>query len=150
MPPDPGSFTDAELMRGPCRIGCATVMKVTAAWVRALQTEPRLWLRARRGQGRALAEKLGDCRIFGAGPLADTWSTAAATTCSARVSFTQASLKLQDLSSQAVGLICDPRPGETWWDACAGEGGKTLHLSGLMANKGLIWASDRAAWRLAN
>ena len=24
-----------------------------------------------------------------------------------------------------------------------------MHLSGLMANKGLIWASDRAAWRLA-
>ena len=41
-----------------------------------------------------------------------------------------------------------PHPGETWWDACAGEGGKTLHLSDLMQNKGLIWASDRAAWRL--
>jgi 16S rRNA (cytosine967-C5)-methyltransferase len=35
-----------------------------------------------------------------------------------------------------------------WWDACAGEGGKLLHLSDLMQNKGLIWASDRAAWRL--
>ena len=29
-----------------------------------------------------------------------------------------------------------PRPGETWWDACAGEGGKTLHLSDLMAQQG--------------
>jgi 16S rRNA (cytosine967-C5)-methyltransferase len=57
--------------------------------------------------------------------------------------------EVQDLSSQAVGLICAPRPGETWWDACAGEGGKTLHLSGLMENRGLIWASDRVAWRLA-
>ena len=27
-----------------------------------------------------------------------------------------------------------------------GEGGKTLHLSDLMENRGLIWASDRAAW----
>ena len=41
-----------------------------------------------------------------------------------------------------------PKPGETWWDVCAGEGGKLLHLSGLMNNKGLIWASDRAEWRL--
>ncbi|MPN34050.1 Ribosomal RNA small subunit methyltransferase B [bioreactor metagenome] len=47
-----------------------------------------------------------------------------------------------------VGLICAPKPGETWWDACAGEGGKALHLSDLMENKGLIWVSDRAEWRL--
>lgn len=31
-----------------------------------------------------------------------------------------------------------------------GEGGKLLHLSELMENKGLIWASDRAEWRLKN
>jgi 16S rRNA (cytosine967-C5)-methyltransferase len=56
--------------------------------------------------------------------------------------------ELQDLSSQAVGLICGSSPGQTWWDACAGEGGKLLHLSDLMENQGLIWASDPAAWRL--
>jgi 16S rRNA (cytosine967-C5)-methyltransferase len=44
--------------------------------------------------------------------------------------------------------MCNPRPGETWWDACAGEGGKTLLFSELMQNKGLIWVSDRAEWRL--
>jgi hypothetical protein len=68
---EPQSFTDAELIARAVPGWLATVMKVTAPWVRALQTEPRLWLRARRGQGRALAEKLGDCRVFGAGPLAD-------------------------------------------------------------------------------
>ena len=56
--------------------------------------------------------------------------------------------ELQDIGSQAVGLICAPQLGETWWDACAGEGGKMLHLSAIMQNKGLIWASDSAAWRL--
>ena len=56
--------------------------------------------------------------------------------------------EVQDLSSQLVGLLCAPQPAQTWWDACAGEGGKMLHLSDLMENKGLIWASDRAAWRL--
>ncbi len=56
--------------------------------------------------------------------------------------------EIQDIASQAVGWLCDSKPGEAWWDACAGEGGKLLHLSELMQNKGLIWASDRAAWRL--
>jgi 16S rRNA (cytosine967-C5)-methyltransferase len=56
--------------------------------------------------------------------------------------------EIQDLASQLVGLAAAPQPGETWWDACAGEGGKTLHLADLMQNKGLIWASDRSARRL--
>ena len=56
--------------------------------------------------------------------------------------------ELQDISSQIVGLVCDAKPGETWWDACAGEGGKALHLCDLMRNKGLLWASDRVEWRL--
>ena len=58
--------------------------------------------------------------------------------------------ELQDINSQIVSLVCAAKPGETWWDACAGEGGKTLHLSSLMENKGLIWSSDRAEWRLKN
>lgn len=37
-------------------------------------------------------------------------------------------LEIQDLSSQQVVRICDPRPGQTWWDACCGGGGKSLHL----------------------
>jgi len=56
--------------------------------------------------------------------------------------------ELQDIRSQAVGFVCAPEPRQTWWDACAGEGGKLLHLSDLMSNQGLIWASDRAEWRL--
>jgi 16S rRNA (cytosine967-C5)-methyltransferase len=56
--------------------------------------------------------------------------------------------EIQDIASQMVGWLCAPQPGETWWDACAGEGGKTLHLSDLMRNQGLLWASDRAEWRL--
>jgi 16S rRNA (cytosine967-C5)-methyltransferase len=62
--------------------------------------------------------------------------------------FHQGRFEIQDICSQAVGLVCQPKPGETWWDACAGEGGKTLHLSDLMLNKGLIWATDPATWRL--
>ena len=65
-----------------------------------------------------------------------------------RPEFHAGEFEIQDIASQAVGWLCAPQPGETWWDACAGEGGKLLHLSDLMKNKGLIWASDRAEWRL--
>jgi 16S rRNA (cytosine967-C5)-methyltransferase len=67
-----------------------------------------------------------------------------------RPEFHAGEFEIQDIASQAVGWLCAPQPGETWWDACAGEGGKTLHLSALMENRGLIWASDRAEWRLKN
>lgn len=62
--------------------------------------------------------------------------------------FQQGAIEIQDISSQMISLLARPRPGETWWDACAGEGGKTLHMSDLMENRGLIWATDRASWRL--
>jgi len=146
---EPGSFPDAELIARAVPGWLATLMKVTGPWVRVLQTESRLWLRARRGQGRALAEKLGDCRIFGEGTMGDTLEYHGRGDLFRTKEFHAGEFEVQDLSSQAVGLVCDPKPGETWWDACAGEGGKTLHLSDLMANRGLIWASDRAAWRLA-
>jgi 16S rRNA (cytosine967-C5)-methyltransferase len=47
-----------------------------------------------------------------------------------------------------VGLVCDPDPGERWWDACAGAGGKSLHLAALMKGKGLVVATDTHPGRL--
>lgn len=63
--------------------------------------------------------------------------------------FKKGLFEIQDLASQLVGHACAPEPGSTWWDACCGEGGKTLHLSDLMDNKGVIWATDRHTGRLA-
>lgn len=40
-------------------------------------------------------------------------------------------LVVQDLASQAIALACAPTSGESWWDACAGSGGKSLHLADL-------------------
>lgn len=121
---------------------------VSPDWLRALQLEPKLWLRARPGQGRQLAEKLGECWVAGDGLLADTLRYDGSEDLFRTREFQSGEFELQDVSSQMVGLVCNPQPGETWWDACAGEGGKLLHLGDLMRNKGLIWASDRAEWRL--
>jgi len=48
---------------------------------------------------------------------------------------------VQDISSQAVGRVADPKTGEEWWDCCAGAGGKALHLMDLMKD-GKLLASD--------
>ncbi|MGN6553459.1 MAG: RsmB/NOP family class I SAM-dependent RNA methyltransferase [Verrucomicrobiota bacterium] len=120
---------------------------VSDEWLRTLQHEPKLWLRARRGQGKALLKKLGDCRSFNEA-MPETLEYCGEKDLFRTPQFHAGEFEVQDVSSQAVGFICQPKPGETWWDTCAGEGGKLLHLSDLMENKGLIWASDRASWRL--
>jgi 16S rRNA (cytosine967-C5)-methyltransferase len=117
-------------------------------WLRSLQREPLLWLRARPGQGRSLAKRLGSARSLSSKGLSETILYEGKADLFASEDFESGAFEIQDISSQLVGLICGAKPGETWWDACAGEGGKTLHLSDLMENRGLIWASDRAAWRL--
>ena len=143
----PQSFGDDELARAvPEWAGGA--MEISPAWLRTLQTEPRLWLRAKQGQGEILAQKLGECWIPDAAAFADAVEYQGGEDLFRTPEFQAGEFEIQDISSQAVGLLCDPKPGETWWDACAGEGGKMLHLSDLMQNKGLIWASDRAARRL--
>ena len=37
-------------------------------------------------------------------------------------------VEIQDIASQQIVRVCDPRPGQRWWDACCGGGGKSLQL----------------------
>ena len=145
---EPTSFTDAELVTRAVPDWISKHLTITPSWVRALQSKARLWLRTHPDQRHELAARLKDCRVPTASGLAGALEYCGDRDLFRTSEFHEGLFELQDLSSQAVGLICAPKPGETWWDACAGEGGKLLHLSELMANKGLIWASDRAAWRL--
>jgi len=144
---NPASIPDNELKYAVPR-WVPDHVAVSPEWLRTLQQAPKLWLRARPGKGRELAERLGDCWSGGEGLVADAIAYLGAEDLFRSEEFHAGQFELQDISSQAVGWVCDPQPGETWWDACAGEGGKTLHLGDLMKGKGLIWASDRAEWRL--
>lgn len=57
--------------------------------------------------------------------------------------------EVQDASSQKIGEMLDVQEGMRVVDACAGAGGKTLHLAALMKNKGQIIALDIYEWKLA-
>jgi 16S rRNA (cytosine967-C5)-methyltransferase len=141
---DPFSLTDEQLRTKTVPDWTATEVEASTEWLRTLQRPPNLWLRAKRGQGSLLANKLNaESRL-----LPDALVYAGDEDLFRTPEFHAGEFELQDISSQAVGVICAPQPGETWWDACTGEGGKLLHLSELMENKGLIWASDRAERRL--
>lgn len=144
----PQSFPDEELLARAVPAWISNEMEVAPSWLRSLQAEPRLWLRARIGQGDQLAAILGNCWIPPQPALADCVEYLGSEDLFRTREFHAGELELQDINSQIVSLVCAPKPGETWWDACAGEGGKLLHLSDLMQNKGLIWASDRTEWRL--
>lgn len=145
----PESFSDDKLVERVAPEWVRGQLEVSPAWARAIQAEPKLWLRARPGQGRALVEKLGAARLEKE-LLPDAVQYKGEEDLFRRPEFHAGEFEIQDVASQAVGWLAAPKPGETWWDACAGEGGKTMHLSDLMQNKGLIWASDRAEWRLKN
>ena len=57
--------------------------------------------------------------------------------------------EIQDANSQLVAQWADPKPGMKVIDACAGAGGKTLHMAALMGNKGNIIALDDYDEKLA-
>lgn len=56
--------------------------------------------------------------------------------------FKQGFFEVQDASSQLVAQYLEVEPGMKVVDACAGAGGKTLHIASLMKNKGQIIAMD--------
>lgn len=56
--------------------------------------------------------------------------------------------EVQDRGSQEIAPFLDVEPGMQVVDACAGAGGKSLHLAALMKEKGRIIAMDVEAYKL--
>ena len=130
----------------------AEIEVIPIAWLQQLQREPTLWIRTKQGLGPKVAAALGNttpANLPSVGALTTAFSYSGITDLYRTDGFQSGEFEIQDLASQLVSHAAAPQPGETWWDACAGEGGKTMHLSDLMNNKGLLWASDRSLRRLA-
>ena len=144
----PGRVSDAALAALAVPEWVAGALEVTPEWLRSLQREPVLWLRARHGTGPQVLTSLGGESEAAAGPLPDSLRYLGKADLFRDPVFRQGAFEIQDIASQAVGFVAAPSPGETWWDVCAGEGGKTLHLADLMQGRGLVMATDRAPWRI--
>ena len=61
----------------------------------------------------------------------------------------QGLVEVQDAGSQLIARACEARPGMTVVDLCAGAGGKTLALAGMMEGRGTLIAADTIRSRLA-
>ncbi|MCZ7393532.1 MAG: hypothetical protein O8C56_09440 [Candidatus Methanoperedens sp.] len=64
--------------------------------------------------------------------------------------FANGAFEVQDEGSQLITLLTGAKPGEFVVDACAGNGGKSLFLSGLMKNKSTVIAFETSASKLEN
>ena len=63
--------------------------------------------------------------------------------------FLTGGVEVQDEGSQLLGYLVAPRRTDLVVDFCAGAGGKSLHIGALMRSRGLIYAFDTSAARLA-
>lgn len=62
--------------------------------------------------------------------------------------FQEGMFEVQDASSQLVAEFLQPEPGMRVIDACAGAGGKSLHIAAILQNKGRLLSLDTEQWKL--
>lgn len=113
-------------------------------FIESIQSRPPTWLRLRRGHPETVTRWFAEKKLFAH---VDARMPSAI---AVPPRFHAGSLRndlgsevdVQDIASQAVAEIAAPRPGERWWDACAGSGGKSLHLADLMQQRGSVLATD--------
>ena len=120
--------------------GDATAKARRLAFLFALQTRLPLWVGVRGAPEKAIWSEL---REVGLKPwIHRHLPTAARLDPDADLSplrpYREGNLAIEDLSSQAVGKVCDPDPGERWWDVIGGTGLHALQLVRLMENKGTV------------
>jgi 16S rRNA (cytosine967-C5)-methyltransferase len=105
-----------------------------------LQSRPPLWLGVRGHDEKAVWTEL---REAGLKPwihrrLATAAKFPAETDSTAFEAVQARRLVAHDLASQAVGIVCDPDPGERWWDLNGERGLHALHLAALMKGRGVV------------
>lgn len=109
-----------------------------------LQKRPNLWLRSIYQDARTVLTFLQEKKILFKTPALqssaiEVFSPFNINECRP---YKKGELEIQDISSQIIGMICNPAKNDVWWDVCAGSGGKSLHLSALAKGSIRIYATD--------
>lgn len=135
---------DEELLPGWCyeQFQAPVPLEEMLEWQ---QQRPPVWLRIDTNDENALYQELCENNVrAGRHPMMrNAWQIEySGANLRALPAFRGGKFEIQDIASQVVGYVCDPKPGQQWWDACAGGGGKTLHLASLMQRKGSVLATD--------
>ncbi len=110
----------------------------------SFQSRPPTWLRVRSDRRKQALEA---CQTFSLEPaphprLPLAWAIPDTARLADALAQCRGCAEIQDVASQAVGFVADPRPGEAWWDVCAGAAGKSLHLQDLANGRLAILATD--------
>jgi len=120
--------------------GAATPKMRRLDFLAALQTRPPLWVGVRGQEDKTVWTALRDAEL-------KPWihrriPTAAKLPLETDLmpfdAFRTGQMVIQDITSQAVAIVCDPDPGERWWDVNPESGLHALHLAALMRGKGLV------------
>lgn len=113
-------------------------------FIESCQTRPATWLRVRTGKTETMrsAFKQANWEYITPERMPLAVSIDGGTALNPLMQTAGQTYDVQDISSQCVGLLCDAKEGENWWDTCAGAGGKALHLSDLVGQNGTVLASD--------
>lgn len=118
----------------------------------ALARPPRLWLRVRHREGameRVRSELTERGILVHPHPLLPRCiALAERTDLSTLPAWREGDCEIQDAGSQVIAPVLGVRPGMTVLDACAGGGGKTLHLAELLGGSGTVVARDASDARL--
>jgi 16S rRNA (cytosine967-C5)-methyltransferase len=104
-------------------------------------SQPKVWFRIQPGMEQKVVRELHEADISFESYDSQVKSVQSEEKLTQLKSFQDGSFHIQDLSSQQTADFFKPGAGETWWDCCAGSGGKSLGL--LEREKTIhLYASD--------
>jgi len=109
-----------------------------------LHARAPLWIRLQSPDAAAVSDELAarGWPVRWAGILPTAGEIAAEADIASTRAYQEGRFEIQDLGSQLVLASAAIAPGGRWLDACAGAGGKTLQLAGLVGPRGSVDAFD--------